>query len=361
MLPYRAGTERLEPWREHLYNEYKIFRDTVKAANSYQLAEKINTELRKWIALNHTIRAYPFDMTVRQMEKARRGACKHLVYYEAMVMRANGIPVGIDMAPLWGDLNRGHEWNTLLMDNGKIYPFDAAQGMFGGIDKYPYRFSKVYRYTFASQTKYPASSDIPARLINKHLIDVTPEYTKTFNITVQLTYPAASKKQYAIICTYGSNRWMAQDWGNIKADKAYFKKIGSNILYLVMYYDKGNYYPASDPFILQKDGIIKYIRLVMNKPQEMVLMRKYPSFTANINNAKELIGGRIQGANKSDFSDSVNLYIINSLPVKFEQVTINNSRKFRYVRYVAGKLKKTNLAELEFFGINNPAKKLTGE
>ncbi len=355
ILPYRIGTERLEDWRPKAYEEYKNFMDTIKSANRFLAVSKLNLEIRKKIAINHTMRLYPFDMTMSQMSKAKRGACRHMVYYTAMVMRSVGFPIGVDYAPLWGDLDKGHEWNTLLQDNGKMYPFDAAAAEFGGIDKYPYRFSKVFRMTFMpSSDKIPPKEDVPEFLFQAFGKDVTDEYTQTVNLKIPLSKEFAGKeKKVALLCTYKTRGWYPQDWGMIQNKKAIFKKIGTNILYIVMYYDNEKYYPATLPFILKESGDIQYITSDSGITHEMLLTRKYPYFPVNEANAQVLIGGRFQGANKPDFSDSVNLFTITNLPVKIEEVNITQPAAFRYVRYIAPIHHKTNLAGLEFWGDNS--------
>lgn len=361
LLPYRIGSENLQPWRDFLYKKFQPFRDTVKFKNRHELASKLNFVLKDSISLNRIVRAYPYDMDVYQMEKAGRGACRHLVYYTAMVMRANGIPVGIDESPLWGDLDRGHHWNTVLMENGKNFPFDAAASNFGGLNKYPYRFCKVYRKTFAIQPLEVNQSDLPNNLLNylSQRIDVTKEYTQTFNLSIPLTYSFNKQKKYAVICTFDRKKWAAQYYGEIENNKAYFNNMGANLVYLVMYYDSGNYYPATDPFILHKNGKITYISLLKDKKQEMLLLRKNPSYPSNDNNAKSLLDGKIQGSNRPDFSDAITLYTIKSVPIKFEEVSLKNTKPFRYVRYVPPKA-AANLAELEFY-TNSSSTKVKGK
>jgi hypothetical protein len=359
LLPYRMGNERLESWRTHLHNKYKVFKDTVNATNRYEFTAKLNADLRKFISVNHTMRLYPYDMTILQMEKARRGACKHLVFYTAAVLRSMGIPVGIDYTPTWGDLDRGHEWNTLLMENGKMFPFNAAASSFTEMTKSPYRFSKVYRVRFGkNEVSRPPAEEVPEHLVNEYDVDVTDEYTKTYDLEILLKYPHPDRKRYAVIATFGKRDWQAQSWGEITGDVAKFKKMGSNLLYIVMYYDHGRYYPATDPFVLEKNGAIRKIEISNSKPKDLVVVRKYPYMPINAHNGKEMIGAQFQGANKPDFSDADILATVPTLPLKMETMMVKNKKQYRYLRYLPAKDRKANLAELEFFSAQNH--KLTG-
>lgn len=67
-----------------------------------------------------------------------------------------------------GNLNRGHEWLSLLMEDGKRYAFDAAQDQVAM--KTPYRFAKVFRYSFAALHKdISDANDIPPVCLKKQI------------------------------------------------------------------------------------------------------------------------------------------------------------------------------------------------
>jgi hypothetical protein len=128
--------------------------------------------------------------------------------------------------------------------------------------------------------------------------------------------------------------------------------MGRNLLYMVMYYYQGDYYPASRPFILREDGSIQYLSGPSGS-QSMELLRKYPCFPRTLLYMSAMVGGRFQGANKKDFSDSVNLFTVKDTPTKLETALINNPGRFRYVRFIASHGVRSNIAELLFFGNNN--------
>jgi hypothetical protein len=364
ILPHRVGNEMLEPWREHLYEEFKNFRDTVKAKNVFAFASALNAKIKSFISTNRTLWQYPFDMKVSTMEKGRRGACRHLVNYEAMVMRANGVPVGIDYLPLWGTVDKGHEWNTVLLEDGKYYPFDAAQTPFGGLSGYPYRFAKVYRKTFAPQdVKLPPKQEAPYSLLDRYRLDVTQEYTKTFDISVPIEN-IYTDQQTALLCTYRTSDWGVQDWGFIKGKTVQFKNIGANIVYIVRFSKNNRYQYGSNPFILDGKGRMHFIRASAQKKQSMELLRKYPSFPSNDSNMLSMRGGRFQVANKADFSDSITVAVVAQAPTKIELINLSVKKQYRYFRYATPVGQKANVAELEVYGRTGNAqqvKQLTGE
>ncbi|HEY8896265.1 MAG TPA: hypothetical protein VIM79_15665 [Niastella sp.] len=349
ILPYRIGTEKLENWEQELDAKYKTFKDTSTAKDRVQRAADFNRIMYNWMGLDGSMRSYPFDQSVSQMHKSRRGACKHLVYYETMAMRSLGLPVGVDYCPLWGDMNRGHHWNVLLKENGKFHPFDAAGSALNGIEKYPYRLSKVFRQTYASQDGEMPGTEAPKYLLNRHCIDVTDEYIKTYNITVPVIYHLEPGKKFAVICTFTGKKWRGQDWGVIKDGKAYFKKMGANLVYIVMFYKNDEFIPATDAFILDKNGQLTYLKPSLASKQRMLLLRKYPSIPSNDTNMASMKGGCFQVARKKDFGDAITIATISKPSINIEELKISQSGRFRYVRYLNPYKQFVNVAEIEFY------------
>ncbi len=75
--------------------------------------------------------------------------------------------------------------------------------------------------------------------------------------------------------------------------------------------------------------------------------------TANVSGgASRAVLGVFEGANKSDFSDALPLFIITTsdAPGKLNYAEVNVSRGFRYVRYMGTANQRCNIAEVEFWG-----------
>lgn len=357
ILPYRIGTERPELWNINIFEEYKELRSEIEGRSRLEAVQYLHKHLKKRVTSNRVFDRYPFDIPESMMRLGRRGICKHLVDYTAMVMRANGLPVDIDYVPLWGNRNGGHFWNVLLQEDGSRFPFDAPGGLpFGEFLRPDYTVAKVYRRTFANLSGDGFADDIPPYLRNVNRIDVTKEYTQTFDIEVPITLPADLKKQHAVICTFNNREWQGQDYGSIRGNHATFKNMGASVAYLIMYYDNDVLYPASDPFILKEDGAISYI--LPEENQNMRLLRKFPRFSRIEDRQKNLLGARLQGANRADFRDSVTFLTITEAPDSVAHIPIDHPGKFRYVRLISGDVDWIDLGEAEFFG--EQGSRLTG-
>lgn len=57
-----------------------------------------------------------------------------------------------------------------------------------------------------------------------------------------------------------------------------FKKMMGDVCYMAAYYEDGEIFPASDPFILEKDGTIRLFKANNQKPITLKLKRKFPRF-----------------------------------------------------------------------------------
>lgn len=129
--------------------------------------------------------------------------------------------------------------------------------------------------------------------------------------------------------------------------------MGAGILYNVMYYEKGKLSPASDPFILNEEGKLVFISADEGNGQEMTLLRKYPIRKSIRDYHDGLIGCYFQGADRSDFKDSVILHTIPASKDHIVTVSISNPRKFRYIRFKSPFCFKGDIAEVEFYGGNS--------
>lgn len=351
VLAYRIKHEPLEHWRSEFYEKYKSLRDSVNADSIIQFARVIHEQVFPLLVYNRIFKEYPFDIPLDKMKTRRYGACQHFVIYTAMAMRSVGLPVAIDHAPTWGNHSTGHLWNAIILENGKIIPFDGEDSRFGWVTFW--KIAKIYRETFANQNlELPENTkDVPQSLLDNYRMDVTHQYTKAYDIQIPLKYPT-SKKKNAVICTFDNKNWISQDWGKIEKKQAHFKKMGSGIAYLAMYYDDGNLHPASDPFILDEEGKVSYLVPSKSETQNMHLVRKYPCHEWTQSYCNNMLNGSFQGANNSDFSDSVILFTVTKSPEKIETASITNPLKFKFIRYRSPFTGNGEVAELDFFGGN---------
>jgi len=333
LLPYKLLNEKPEPWQQQTYLMHKPIFDKYKNLNTLNLVDSANSALEKIYDTNHILWEYPFDMSFSNMILAKRGTCKQIVAQTARIFRANGVPVGIDYTPQWGDRPNSHFWNTVVLENGKNVSFDAVTVPFGGVERFHYRLAKVFRMTFKRQTLLLPrdTNEVPAALLDDRRKDVTKTYVKAYSFKIPVTNPINNTHKFtsAVICSYAKAGWRAQDWGEVSGNNASFKDIGSNLAYIVMFYLNDEYIPASDPFILSKNGSIHFLSPKKTATLDMKVTRKNPSWPVNKKNMETSIGAKFQVSNKADFSDAITLDSIVNMPSKFEEIKFKLSKKFR--------------------------------
>jgi hypothetical protein len=349
VLSYRFNHEPLEEWRTYFHNKYRTRTDTIRKDSCYRFAVRMHQIIpRVWGS--GWFMQYPFDFWIEQMEASQMGACEQIATYRAQLFRAEGIPTAIDFTLNWGNHGAGHTWNTIFAEKGKPIHYEGTALEFG--QELVYKAAKVYRKTFGRQKIYfnGNEKEIPPDIRNYHMIDVTSEYTKTADISVPLKYMPNARKMYAVICSHNNKVWVPQDWGEVWNNKAHFRNMGVGNIYNVMYFENGRLYSANDPFILNEKGEIIYTSADEGKLQVMKLLRKYPIRKSIQAYNDGLVGCYFQGANRSDFKDSVILHTITASMDQIVPVNINNPGKFRYVRFKSPIPFKGDIAEAEFYG-----------
>jgi len=76
-------------------------------------------------------------------------------------------------------------------------------------------------------------------------------------------------------------------------------------------------------------------------------------------NIEMMIDSKFQASNSEDFKNPITLYTITEYPdVYLNEIKINSSKKYRYVRYLGRDIWRCQIAEIEFYekNVNTPLK-----
>lgn len=369
ILPYRINNERPDFDRLEIYNQFNSLLDSVRETNGDAVAacSRINDVIRynRWVWTEHL--DFLPNFGAKNIIKYRMGVCRECTNMAIYTMRSLGIPVCIDFTPQWPFRSLGHDWNVVLSKEGKNIVFMGVESNPGIPHKANHKKAKVYRNTFAKQPQSLAIikndlDNIPSFFENAHFIDVSDEYFDSKDVNISLNKTNKYGDKYAYICVFDNSKWVPIHWGKIKYNNSVtFTKMGREIVYLPVLYNNKSIIPANSPFLLTKDGTIKYLIPDFKKKQQIKLNRKYPVLCSTFHR-EHMVGGRFQGANTPDFKDAVDLYVIRNLPgMLFESVTINCNKTFRYLRYLSPKNSNGDISELEFYSINDTVTPLKGE
>ena len=124
ILPYRIGDEPLSLWRKEIYECYSPildeFRKTDEADNPKVAAQLLMDTLRKANYRNTAL--FPVGPHLGpDVLKWHTGSCREFTDAMIYVLRALGIPCGVDRVMVLGDNNASHFWNFVLDKEGKTY------------------------------------------------------------------------------------------------------------------------------------------------------------------------------------------------------------------------------------------------
>lgn len=358
VLPYRVGSEIPESWRSLYRERFEPFlqSDTIRTAR--QACTAINNELIKQTI--HIAQSSVLSINLRPTTLAdiKFGLCGDYANQAVFAMRSVGIPVAVEIVPHWGDNNNSHVFNVVYDNNGTFHDFSGSEQ---NPDEHLIRFKnaipKVYRKTFGKQPNSLAmqhgNEAIPPFFMNANLLDVTDNYPFIGAKDITIPLPEQPNRRFAYLCVFDTHGWMPVAWGTVSGNKADFKAVGPNIVYQTALYRNNKLEPIGDAFLLDSLGQISFYT-PQTETMEYVLERKHRDAKYLDYLPPIMVGGKIQGANRPDFSDVVTFYSFTKEPnFKYTTVVSNNPTPVKYLRYQSSNQTRGNIAELEFYTADN--------
>lgn len=363
MLPYRVNNEKpTSNWREDLRKLYYKYATSVITSDdmknsAFWAASKVNDALKALKYNNKKVLPeLNINLPVSALKNMQMGECIDYATYTTYVMRACGIPVCLDYTPQWPNRSNNHYWNSLLDNTGLNIPFMGCESNPGYPNKQGREMAKVYRRTFSYQPQslYALNKDlgenIPPILNTPFIKDVSNEYFIGKNITTKLN-DKHLKDKFAYIAVFNNQTWIPVDFAVINSNRtATFKNLGSNIVYLPVFWGRNGCIPAGDPILLNRDGSIVYLKPNHNKKQSIIINRKYPHFNRIVRFRGIMKKGYFEAANNPNFSDAKQCATIKKTHlIGYDTLTVTNIKgKYRYWRFVSPEKGRCNVAEIAF-------------
>ena len=369
ILPYKVTElQSLDNWRDVLSKFYSDSISTVTDPEDqrntiYGAIEIVRNEIHsKQSAIGHrviwedrgSIPMRSADTWVRMTY----GSCMDYVTMGTAVFRSLGLPSVVDQVPNWGRNSDGHSWYVFPDDRGREQVTINSLIMPAGMQFYPYeRIPKVWRSSYEldrKKVKYrnTAKYVYPFSLCQK---DVTDLYNVTSDLKIIVDKNKVKKlkdRKYVYIAMSvngGAPQWKVLDYGTLKWGKASFKKMGRNILYIVLGFDGKGLVPISNPFLLRKSGEVEYIEYSEATPIiSKEIRRKYYESYNVVNMRSRILGGKFQCSDYPDFRDAVSLYTIEHTDIP-DKIEMNADRPYRYWRYMTPDGSWGSISELSFY------------
>jgi len=262
ILPYRAGNEPLENWREKALacfaDLYSSFRNDTADITPIEACCRVNDLLPRF----RLDKDFP-HMSFSQIIASTRGTCVNMAHLAIFAMRGLGIPVTFDLTQLQYGLPNEHTWNSVYDGCGSHHSFMGAESNPSETPHFiTHSFkAKIYRQVYASQRHVILDKEnIPPLLhgIN-HMVDVTAEYDFCTDVRIPVQNPDLNKTGYVFLAIFHNRAWQPIGWGLVENDSMRFQSVNSG-LYMPVYYQKGHISPASNPFFIDSIGGLHMLR-----------------------------------------------------------------------------------------------------
>jgi hypothetical protein len=361
LLPYRVGEENLDgTWRTELSKKYAgrigwMQSQDDKCHSAYWAALFLNDQIKQLgFHVNAVFPTSEVELPLKVLNNMRMGECTDYARLTAYIMRACGIPVGIDFTPQWPFRSSGHHWNTLLDNSGRNVPFMGGESNPGYPCKAGYTMAKVFRRTFAYQPQslFALKGDerVPDNLNNPFIKDVSDEYLRGRDVKLHLEKRHRSSR-FAYLSAFDNQSWVPVDYSVIDKDGVTeFRSMGCGIVYLPVYWGSNGSVQADYPVELKSDGEQSQLIPDMKRTQDITMNRKFPVFGDVLYYSERMVNGVFEASNSPDFRDSVRCAVITRNPMmRYDSVVVQNvDRPYRYWRYVSPPNGYCNVAEIMF-------------
>ena len=344
ILPYRIGDEPLSLWRKEIYECYSPildeFRKTDEADNPKVAAQLLMDTLRKANYRNTAL--FPVGPHLGpDVLKWHTGSCREFTDAMIYVLRALGIPCGVDRVMVLGDNNASHFWNFVLDKEGKTYIANLPyEEVWSKAEEYSISRGKMYRATYSidkeAVRKLGKYSDVYPAFRRPFFRDVTALYTGSRNWTVALPDSLLSGQfregDMVYLCLANRLQWQPIGYTFFKKREARFEDVGGGAVFTLAAWNGKEYAAVSSPFLLEREtGKIRFIVPEAEK-QELVLYRKC-HLTLSVLFNDRMIGGVVEGSDRADFGS----------PHRVEKVVYTPRNEVNFIY-------KGNLYELFYWG-----------
>ncbi|GHT13938.1 hypothetical protein FACS189426_19560 [Bacteroidia bacterium] len=353
ILPYRIGNEPLENWRKAYYEKFQPILDSLLGKEDpVEVAKTLYDTIynQRWIFDNEVLNEYVGALSLLT---CRVGDCRLLAHYATYAFRAVGIPSGIDCILQNPDMMyRHHYWNYMKDQFGNSIPLELYQNTLFQEPENKRKKGKVYRICFGKQpSSIPENyktEKIPPVLNDGYIVDVSDSYFDKAPISIKID-KKIQKGNLLYLGVFNNKTWIPITCSKIIKGEAIFNHLESHIVYYPLCYQNEKLTLQSLPFIILENGQSRFLKPKMENLQEMELSRKYPVPHWIEEYKHRSVGGLFQGANKADFSDAITLYTTTTeLDMYYHSVSIENTQKFKYLRYFSAPDGHCNMAEIRF-------------
>ncbi|ADV44718.1 hypothetical protein Bache_2775 [Bacteroides helcogenes P 36-108] len=241
ILPYRVKNEPLSNWRRFYYYKFKDIADSLE--RNHAKMEDIVFYFNKYHGKKYISNADYLlgEQTYQIVENMGGGTCDHLALNAALLFRAIGIPLNLDVIPYHGKVNGGHAYNSFTNEEKKFIYFSPYE-------REPERKLWIAPIVYRIRFKEPVREN------------VTQYYYKTTCIDLP--------EKNLCLATFNRGKFKKVMNAETDAGTSVFKNVACELLYFPMRERNDSLIASSTPpFIVNKEGKILYIT---SSPEEII-------------------------------------------------------------------------------------------
>ena len=361
ILPYRIGHEPLENWKDIYYEKFQPILDSLLINKNDPLeACKVlydTISMTEWVIFQNN--PLP-SMGALNLLESKIGNCNDRTDFGYYVMRALGIPGGIDFSIQYPDRqDGGHSWNFVVDTVGNCVEFLLYGQSPMKSANTAQKKGRVYRKCFGIQNKSlpmpnRRKEKVPSLLNNPFIHDVSYCYFEDFSLSIE----SPANRNIPYLCVFNNKEWVPIAWGTTQSKHVTFEYVEKGSVYLVANFLGEIIIPISDPILVSEEGDFFFLQPSLTNTQDLVLYRKYPIKHWWERLRERSHNGKFQVSDNPEFENAITLFVIeHDLDMKWHRIFIDISI-YRYARFLSGeKQGHCNMAELIFY---SGEKKLTG-
>ena len=387
ILPYRVNVEQPVEWRKYLYEKYSPllddFKKTDEAADPLHAAQAVMDFLCKEDKFFTAETDFIPLLNPLILDTYRAGSCRNMADLTVYILRALGIPCGIENIPVHGRGNAGHCWTFILDKHGNTHTSDYLNCSILPAAGALHFTSKIYRETFAVNKSVKKelsgfTTSVAPFLINPRFTDVTDHYANTLTVSIsEPEYTCHKKPPVVYLCASRFQNWYPVSWSFIENDQVVFDKIKleyaatdtfnhgftgrtinlvpppvkdylDDMVFRVACWDDNQLHYMTPPFIFRKDGTKEFLKPADEKQTICVFSKFSP---LNDGFVQHLTGGVFEASNSMDFKYVDTLCVIRKVPLRlFNTEWIQSDRAYRYIRYKGANSTFCGISEIQLFG-----------
>lgn len=358
LLPYKClDMQPQTDWRARVSDRYNgklgQYASQVWGSNARVAALEVNKALSAH-KFSYRVQANPLPVfRATTYTDLPEGTCEEACFAAVQVMRSKGVPVAVDFTPNWTARPKSHYWLSVLDNRHRNVPFSAYAQVMGDPYFEDRPLAKVFRVTYRTNAEVERilarDGWMPRPLKCLFTQDVTALYTQADTVECAL-YDLPGPKRTVYLAVFDNQRWVPVCWGERKGRKARFERLGRNALYMpVVYRDNREMQPAGEPFYLEGNGTLLFMRPDTLLRRTIRVKRKYGVYEEINNIRANLMGGVVSAADNPEFRHA------RDLPLPLDTLVLSGTERvgwdesFRYWRIRSTNDWPCDIAEVQFY------------